>query len=678
MSRTVRTIAFVALISVAVFDAHAAGTRRLVNDGIKFLDGEMDGVVLDELLQLRPAPVSAHTWSTSDFYVWSLARDARGRIVAGTGDGGTLHRENGDELEPWVKTLALEVLSLMPWGDDILAGTSPDGVIYRIDEAGEHRVALDLPLQSVWALAPARDSGSWLAGGGPGARLVRVSSSASAGEQLHEFPATNLTAMVRDGETLWVATQGPGLLYRIDGDEASTPRLVLETKEGEIRSIVSDAEGGLYVLSLELDTKDDKPLATSRITWLASDGGWETLYEGDEALLSLARLPDGSILAGERENGRLHRFTRGGARSLYAELGAGDPLCMIVDPDGVCVVGLGNLGQVVRLSPGEKGGGEFVSAVLEANHNQRWGRLWIDGEASGVRVSTRSGVRPEPDDTWSDWSSPRRAGEVVDSPVAPYLQYRLQWGDGNKATVTGVRVAYSERNLAPRVRGLRVESTGGELMLGGASSSPPPVSQRFEDGLAVEYSVYKSRQTAAPDLAAWARGIRTVVWSGEDPNGDELRYEVEVRRDPEGDWTAVATNSSERVYAWDTRSFEDGSYRVRVTAHDGHSNTPPQQRTTSAVSAPVFVDNAAPRIRRLEWNKERGMLLAEVDDESSVLVEVSVRIDDEIWTPIEPQDGVLDAPRERFEVPLTSAGSRLWVRAVDAAGNVALKDLPRR
>lgn len=687
MNRRLATGALLAvgLILAPLAGALAAGTRVLSETGSDFVEGELDGLVLDATGQLVPAPVQVTPWRTDDFFVWSLARDARGRLLAGTGDSGAIYREGKEGLETWTETLSLEILSLLPWEDGVLAGSSPDGIVFRIDGDGGSTVALDIPQQSIWDLEMGSSPGSWLAAAGPVARVVRVSAKTPAGEELMQLPAANATHLVRTDGVLWIGTQGPALVYRVDGDDEKPPRLVFEAPEDEVRALVGDGEGGVYVLSLDpTGAPGENGAPSSRITWLPAGGGSEILYAGTERFLAMARFPDGGLLLGEGETGRLIRLERQGQQSVWAELDGGDPIALQVEEDGTCFVGTGNLGVVYRLGAGDASDATYTSQVLEAAHVERWGRLIVDGRTEDVRFSTRTGVRRRPDDTWSEWSDRRSPGEGIESPPSPYVQYRLHLPGGKRgrSAVTGVRLAYAERNLPPVLSTVRVEPAGGALSTGGMNGSPPPVSQRFEDGLGVEYTIYQEREEAAPERTAWARGIRTVRWSAEDPNGDRLRYHAEVRQLPDGSWLRIGTDLESQVYAWDTRSFEDGLYQVRILAHDGPSNPRSLRREVTDVSAPVHVDNSAPDIKRLEWaDREGNEIVAEVEDRSSALSEVSVRAEDGPWRPLEPEDGVLDGPRERFRFPApdpprAAPTPRIWMRAMDAAGNVSLRELP--
>jgi hypothetical protein len=298
-----------------------------------------------------------------------------------------------------------------------------------------------------------------------------------------------------------------------------------------------------------------------------------------------------------------------------------------------------------------------------------------------VKARVRSGIRSEPDESWNAWSEAMPLGEVLQTPVAPYLQYQLEIPV--KASVTAVRVSWRERNLRPRILAFKVEPAGGELSLGGINGGgPAPVSQRFEDGLSVEYSYYPPTAPAAPEYSAWARGLRTVRWRGEDPNDDRLRFAVQVRTVPDGEWYTLAQDLEVGILAWDTRAFEDGDYQIQILADDGLDNAVGDVRHAQLESGIIHVDNTPPELRRLEWaNGTEATLVGEVRDASSPLVGLAVRFGQEDWMPVEPVDGVLDGRDEHLLVVFDDPALReqqLWLRAEDAAGNVLLRELVQK
>lgn len=654
-----------ALAALLVTPPADAATRTLSHGGAEFLAGDLDGLAVDVVGQLVPAPVARTDHPTSSLYAWSLALDARGRLVVGTGDEGRIYRMDDDALEEWVDTIAYEILALLPFEGALLAGSSPDGVIYRIDDDGSHEIALSVPQQSVWSLALGSRAGTWLAGSGPGAHLTRAGKGAPAGEVLHRLPATNLTELVRDARGLWLGASGPGLVFRIEGDDENAPRLVYEAPQGEIAALVPASDGAVFVLSVNANEGEKMG---SRVIRLGSAGEIDVVWEGSEVLLSLARTADGGFVAGEARTGRVLHLDDAGRLGLWAELEGGDPLALLVEGDQTWVA-TGNLGVVYELRPGRNDEGTWTSPVVSTPRAEHWGRLWVEGWGDEVRVSTRSGLRARPDATWSDWSDFVAVGAPIPVPVAPYLQYRLRL---RNSTVAAVNLAWAERNAAPRVRYVRIEPAGGDLLRsgGGANSA---LRQRFDSGLEVEYSIGQNATRTEPEQSAWVRGIRTVHWEGVDPNADSLRYEVAVRRLPDGEWYRLTEDHADRVLAWDTAAVADGIYRVRVIARDDAQHPVGEGRSGSLESAPVRVDNTAPLIERVEASDQR--VRVRVRDATSPLAEVHWRAGTEDWLPLAPVDGVVDAGEEEFELPVAAVeGARLWIRAVDRAGNVTVHE----
>ncbi len=663
--------------------AAAAGTVSVIHRGDDFLQGEMKGLALDAEGRLSPALWRSRQWKTPAAYIWCLARDSKGRWYAGSGDSGVIYRQKGDELEEWASTGSLEVLSMLIDGKDLLAGTGMEGRIHRIDPKGKVTLEADLPEQTIWSLASAA-SGGWLAGTGPQARLY--AGHGGKVEKVAEFPAANLMDLMTDGQSVWIATQGPGLLYRIEGEVHGTPRLVFEAPDEEIRRVVSDGAGGVYLLTLtaadagNADGQGESDTPRSRILWFPGEGGREVVYQSSSPLLSLVRFRDGSLLAGESQTGRLHHIDPArGKGVVWGDLEGADPLVLAVDEEGTVVVGAANPGSVFLLHRAARHRGEYTSPVVETKGVVAWGRLQIESEGGKVRVQARSGVRAEADSSWSAWTPSAAPTEALDCPLAPYLQYRLLLeGGDDPARVHAVRVSWRERNLAPRIQEIRVEGPEAALYAGGANGNPPsPVSQRFEDGLTVEYSIYPPPHKAEPERSAWARGLRTLRWSADDPNGDRLRYRVQVRALDGDGWYTLGEELEAEVFAWDTRSFPDGPYRVRVRADDGLDNPIGAERSSEEISGVILVDNTPPRVRRFEWvDRGKGTLRGEVSDEGSPLVSLSIREGEGEWRPVEPDDQVLEGPKESFHLTLPpKASGRVWLRVVDAAGNVTVREL---
>ena len=209
----------------------------------------------------------------------------------------------------------------------------------------------------------------------------------------------------------------------------------------------------------------------------------------------------------------------------------------------------------------------------------RWGALRALGE--GVAIQTRSGNTTDPDATWSDWT-PLADGKIV-SPAGRYLQYRAILSDGG--SLSRVEALYRAPNRAPRVEW--TAPAGGEAF----------------------------------------SGKKTLTWKGTDPDGDTLRYNVEIAG-ADGNFKAVddPTPTDNKVEV-DTAKLGDGLYRARVRASDASRN-PGDPQSDSAISLPFTLDNTAPNFASLSLEKiAEGWRLGGVGtDETSPLAGAEWRI----------------------------------------------------
>ena len=247
--------------------------------------------------------------------------------------------------------------------------------------------------------------------------------------------------------------------------------------------------------------------------------------------------------------------------------------------------------------------------------------------------------------------------------------------------IESVEAAWREINLPPRIDDLTVAPQGLGFREGELLPRTEPITQTLPSGQKVEFSIQpSSTPKGLRDLPAWARGLRTLQWRGSDPNGDPLRYKVEVRAADGGPWMKVTEETEATAFTWDTNPLPDGRYRVRVIASDAVANAVGEERTAEALSEPFTIDNTAPTIPILEGAAEKGAvrITGRAADEFSPLSRLDVAVDEGDWRPLTPDGGLTDARQARFHARLAdlAAGEHtLSVRAIDLAGNVATRAL---
>jgi hypothetical protein len=339
---------------------------------------------------------------------------------------------------------------------------------------------------------------------------------------------------------------------------------------------------------------------------------------------------------------------------------------------------------VFRLSARPATSGSYESEVRDAESLATWGAISWRGTTpagTGVRLFTRSGNTQAADDTWSPWSTAYRdpEGEQITSPKARYLQWKIELSgaDGRSPVVTSVTTAYLQRNLRPEIATITIHPPGvvfqkpfstGEAEIAGFDAGSPdrrPGASAAQPG------------SAAPPLGrrGYQKGLQTFLWKAQDPNDDDLSYDVLYRREGETTWKALKRNLTDPLFVWDTTSVPNGTYVVKIVVSDAPANPPGAALTAERESSTFDIDNTPPTISVLAATRTNGRTAVRftVRDGDSAVQRVEYSLDADRWRPIYPKDGIADSRLEEFELTLetNTADKAIILRAVDAMNNVA-------
>jgi hypothetical protein len=253
---------------------------------------------------------------------------------------------------------------------------------------------------------------------------------------------------------------------------------------------------------------------------------------------------------------------------------------------------------------------------------------------------------------WSEWQAPAQVGRQgggaeggkIASPPGRYLQWRVALED-DAARVRKITSYYAPQNQPTQVQEATVE-------LASKDSAP---------------TLKDSAKPRSPVLK--------IRWKIENPDGDDTQYTLEARRDGEANWRPISTGKTPLTstsWEWNTETYPDGWYRVRVTASDAASNSPDRALTSSAQSTLFAIDNTRPAIEGLTVTYPRAQ--ARAADALSAIAEMAFSIDDGPWQLGATADGLFDDPAEELRIELSPGLPRgthtLAVRVADAAGNV--------
>jgi hypothetical protein len=301
---------------------------------------------------------------------------------------------------------------------------------------------------------------------------------------------------------------------------------------------------------------------------------------------------------------------------------------------------------------------EWTSKTLDAGTRARFGHLYARTRGP-VSISTRSGNTDKADASWSDWSAPLTAAGpantpisagAIQSPPARFLQVRVSLSQQD-SVVYALEAFYLPDNRAPLVTEISIEPP----------RAPSANADKSKPGQSNAGSQYK------------------LHWKVDNPDGDNLRYRVSVRRENAQQYRSLLRDAEVLTatdYTWETEAAPDGYYRVRVEASDELDNPASLARSTRAESEPFLVDNRAPELVDLRLQGTR--IVGRAFDEQGPISRLEYSLDGFEWRVLRADDDLLDAREEQFALPLSLLPKGLHllaVRAADARNNTVTREL---
>ncbi len=573
----------------------------------------------------------------------------------------------------------------------------------------------------IWAMARGKDGKVYAATGADG-WLLEIAPDGQTARVVFDSEEANLLCLVfgRNGE-LYTGSDKRGLVYRVDA-KSGKPYVLYDAEEEEVSTIAVDEEDNVYAAtaaaSMAKPGKSAKPKPSGRpgsgttkaassssskkssgssgsktvrrsvpgssrsssasskgksegnaVYRIAPDGMVTEVFRESVMVLDMVEA-GGSLYLGTGNEGRVYELRPDKEEQIgLAKLDDKQVTAVLRTSDGRLVLGASNEGRIVRLSSGYAKKGTFVSQVLDAKQISRWGRVSWEGEqpaGTKVTIATRSGNVTDPEEgTWDAWSQELDAkqGAQIPSPSARLLQYRLTLETTHaKETpcVRLVRLARQADNLPPKITAVEVgdplRTLNKKRGSGDSDGRPRPL---------------------PPGTTPVTRIIK---WKTEEPNDDELRYDVYFRMLSHKRWIRLREDYERTELKWDSSKVGDGEYEIRIVAKDTPSNPPRTALATDRISDPFVVDNSPPTFEDVETNETGpGSLTvrATVIDQHSRLVEAHYAVDShEDWIAVLAEDDLFDSKREpiRFELEKLDAGEHvIMIRAEDEQDNVGYR-----
>jgi hypothetical protein len=678
-----------------------------------YLRGKFDGISVsyDGLLALAPKEEKIAA-PQEEFYLSVLAT-VDGTTYLGTGHGGKVYRIGKDgKAELWFQAPEMDVTCLVLDRKGVLyASTSPNGRIYKITDKGKGEEFFNPAEKYIWDLL-FMDSGDIWAAVGESGGIYQISPQGE-GRMIFKAAENHILCLEKTARGDVVAgSGGNGLVYRITPDGRAS--VLFETPYEEVRGLAVDREGLIYAAASGTPTRtrrgEDASLpvridAEVSVTVSASggdsrpaspagtkDGGalFRITGEGlakrlwsseDEMIYSLLwREDEKKILFGTGAKGRIYSVDKEERVALLLQQSS-EQVYQLVPLDSKVYVLSNNPCYFGLLLSEQRFSGEYVSPVLDARTLASWGRIvWNATVPAGasVQLQSRSGNTNEPNATWSEWSPLYvKTEEQVLNPKARFLQVRILFRtQTGKASPVFERltVFYLQANIAPSISRLEFLRPNEvflklpdqeDVILGVERNLPETPAKKDETRISL------------PARKAERKGFQTVVWDAADENGDTLNYALAMKKDGESEWRVLEDEWTETLYTFDTLSFPDGTYLIKLTASDSPTNPLGLELKSEKISPPVVIDNSLPAVKNFTAVRTGGTLDVsfQAEDAYSYIEEAKVLVRPGEWQVVFPVDGIADSRSESFKFSLKLPGGAenlVTVRVRDSYGNVGV------
>lgn len=723
---------FLCTALLAALCLHAGETKSWTHTSqADFENGTLKKVSLRSDGRLSIAPAFQELHDPSIAYLLALATDSKGNIFAGGGSPGdsaakliTLDPSGKARVLAELPGLQIQAIAI-DRNDRVYAATAPDGKVYRVSADGKSEVFYDPKAKYIWALAFSKAGDLFVATGDAGdIHRVRADGSGSVFFRTEETHARSLAIDPQDN--LIVGTEPGGLILRVS--PAGEGFVLYQAAKREVSAVAVNQFGMIYAAAsgnrvtastLPSTSVESLPIPPAQITPSAGaaragappaiqprplttaapppPGGGSEIYRigpdgfpqrvwshPTDTVYSIAFDAAGLPVVGTGTKGSIYRIDSEIAYTLLVDAAPSQVTALASGPGGRVYAATGNVGKIFRLGPDREKEGSYESAALDGGVFSYWGRIRQRGDLAGgtIRIETRSGNLDRPQKNWSPWAPIDPTSGRVTSPSARFLQYRATLALGNGSPeINEIEVAYMPKNVAPVIEQIQItppnyKFPAASVLTTSTSTTSitlPPLGSRGRttSSLSLDLTSGSSSQTMQ-----YAKGMLGARWAVTDPNGDDMKYKIEIRGVNEREWKLIKDDVNDKFVGWESEGYADGEYILRVTATDLPDNPPDQAIRTMLDSERFVIDNSAPQILELTATRTGNQLAArwKARDGGSAIQQAQYSVNGSEWQVIQPTSRLSDSPEHDYQLKVDVTGTEhtLAVRVYDEFDNEAV------
>lgn len=658
--------------------------KKEINTFKAFQKGSFSGTGLDGKGSLFLGPKIKDIQGPPKEYYLGLAGDKNGNIFVGTGHRAGVYKistpATGQSVAAPEEIALLDELDvyalLVRDNGEILAGTSPDGKLYKIGkDKSKDSVAKEFfnpDEKFIWDIKEDLTGGFIVAVGNEGG-VYRVSKEGSAAKIFTSEDTHIISLYITKSGSILAGSGDRGILYKIDNTKV---KVLFDSPFEEIRGICEDKDGNIYFTASRgikrqdilndaqveafLDTKKKKkakeeviPMETGIVYCRRTDGVVERVWGSVTEYIYSACYDQKNdrVLIGTGNSGRVYSIDKDGGFSIVYESEAAQVFKLEAVTGGFALI-TNNTASVARIEDVLNSNGTYFSEVYDLGIQSKLGKIYWDADTpAGTNVSlyVSTGNSNVPDETWTKWSAPFTDSENANIGISDvrYFQVKAVLNSSNAAVsprLDNFKVFFVQSNLKPQLKKIEI----GKPVKSANSPSPGKV----------------AANTPRKD-----QNYLTLAWSARDPNDDKLKYNLFLKRVSDRSWLLFKEDITVPRAELNTRLFEDGKYLLKVEADDSLGNPPGMDKTAELISSAFLIDSTAPEIADFVLQGTR--LTFTVNDKTSLVAGVMYSYDGKLWYPVFPVDLIADSRSEKYDFSLkNNKGNKyIFIKVFDEFDN---------
>ena len=307
--------------------------------------------------------------------IWKVL-DTGTRTYATTGHSGRLYAWDREENEVVYESSAKELTALLAWGNDLIIGSGPKGILYRLKRGAKIlEVFAILPTTFIWDLV--RYGNDILVATGNEGIVYKVNAQGQY-ELFFQSTEANVLKLGVYKNRVFAATAGQGYLYEITTPPASVLKYDADGRDISDFTFINDK---LYLVTsgkkmIKEGIGKDNSYFQNALVSVSLDGEAEELFTlKNQTIPSVTDVSTNELYFGTAEKGEIY--------SYKLSMGTGQLLYVIKDASIVhfykkekaIYFSSGVDASFYRVSLAYPPSGEYISRVFDTKGRATWGRI---------------------------------------------------------------------------------------------------------------------------------------------------------------------------------------------------------------------------------------------------------------------------------------------------------------